>query len=187
MAPIKPFKIDIPEVKIERLKQKLSLTDFPDEVVDADSWSRGAPLSDIKRLTSYWQDGFDWRKAEAKLNEFPQYKASIDIEGFGTYNVHFVYQESKVKNAIPLLFAHGWPGNFIEVIKILPELVKGGKDFPAFHVVAPSMIDFGFSDASKKVRMLVWRAVTQSLTRVERVYGRTTRRSLPQGHATPWL
>jgi hypothetical protein len=29
--------------------------------------------------------------------------------------------------------------------------VKGGKDIPAFHVVAPSLVDFGFSSGSKKV------------------------------------
>ena len=34
------------------------------------------------------------------------------------------------------------------VSKILPELVKGGQDFPAFHVVAPSLVDFGFSSPS---------------------------------------
>lgn len=34
---------------------------------------------------------------------------------------------------------------------MLPLLVDGGKDGPAFHVVAPSLIDFGFSSASKKV------------------------------------
>jgi pimeloyl-ACP methyl ester carboxylesterase len=74
----------------------------------------------------------------------------ISIDDFDTYDVHFIHQRSSVKNAIPLVFAHGWPGSFLEVTKILPELVKGGKDFPAFHVVAPSLIDFGFSAAAKK-------------------------------------
>ena len=82
----------------------------------------------------------------------------IDVDGFGTYDVHFVHQKSEVKNAIPLLFSHGWPGSFIEVSKILPELVKGGKDFPAFHVVAPSLIDYGFSAVSGKVGLRNLRA-----------------------------
>jgi len=150
MSSIVPFKIAVPDSKIRRLKQKLALTDFPDEVPDFEPWVRGPPLSDLKRLALYWENDFDWRAAEAKLNEFPQYTADIEVDGYDKYGVHFVHQPSTVKNAIPLLFVHGWPGSFIEVTKILPELVKGGEDFPAFHVVAPSLIDFGFSSASKK-------------------------------------
>jgi hypothetical protein len=152
MSHITPFKIAIPDDKIHRLKRKLALTDLPDEIVDNDKpWSRGSPLADIKRLSLYWEKGFDWRKAELKLNEFPQYITKIGVDGFDTYDVHFIHQPSAVHNAIPLLFIHGWPGSFIEVTKILPKLVQGGEGFPAFHVVAPSLMDFGFSSASKKV------------------------------------
>ena len=43
------------------------------------------------------------------------------------------------------------PGNFLEVKKILPLLTSGnGKDVPAFHVVAPSIPNYGFSDGVKK-------------------------------------
>jgi pimeloyl-ACP methyl ester carboxylesterase len=154
MSHIIPFKIAIPNDKIHRLKQKLALTDFPDEIVDThDPWSRGSPLADIKRLALYWEHVFDWRKTEAMLNEFPQYITKIEVNGFDKYDVHFIHQPSAVSNAIPLLFVHGWPGSFIEVTKVLPQLVQGGKDFPAFHVVAPSLLDFGFSSASKKVRI----------------------------------
>lgn len=103
----------------------------------------------MKRLTHHWVNGFDWRAAEAKLNKFPQYTTKIEIDGFGQQEVHFIHQPSVVKDAIPLLFVHGWPGSFIEVTRILPELVQGGDSSPAFHVVAPSLIDFGFSSASK--------------------------------------
>lgn len=147
-----PFTILVPDSKIQRLKQKLAHLDFPDEFSClADPWARGPPLTDIKRLATYWKDGFDWRKAEAKLNLFPQFKTSIDIDGFGEYDIHFVHARSECANAIPLLFAHGWPGSFIEVSKILPLLTQTGKEHPSFHVVAPSMVDFGFSSAAGKV------------------------------------
>jgi len=148
-----PFKIAVSEEKIQRLRQKLSLADYPNEVADTnDPWSRGAPLSDIKRLAQYWGNGFDWRKEEAALNRFPQFTVQVEIDGFDTLKVHFIYQPSTVTNAIPLLFLHGWPGSFVEVTKILPELVQGRKNFPAFSIIAPSLIDFGFSSASSKVR-----------------------------------
>src|SRR5438874_4953490 len=117
MSSVKPFQIAVSDQKINRLKQKLALADFPDEVVDAAPWERGPPLEDIKRLAKYWQEEFNWREAEAQLNEVPQYITKIEVDGFDTYDVHFAHQPSTVENAIPLVFVHGWPGSFIEVIK----------------------------------------------------------------------
>jgi Epoxide hydrolase N terminus len=152
MASITLFKIAFSEEKIKRLRQKLALTDLPSEVVEpTDPWSRGVPLSEIKRLAFYWQHQFDWRAVEAKLNTLPQYIANIEVEAFDRFDIHFVHQRSQVTNAIPLLFLHGWPSSFLEVTQMLPNLIDGGKGGPAFHVVAPSLIDFGFSSASKKV------------------------------------
>lgn len=46
------------------------------------------------------------------------------------------------------------PGSFLEVSKLLPLLRGGGGDGssggPAFHVVAPSLPNFGFSDRVAK-------------------------------------
>lgn len=42
------------------------------------------------------------------------------------------------------------PGSFLEVTKILSQLTEGGTDVPAFHVVAPSLPNFGFSSGVKK-------------------------------------
>lgn len=44
---------------------------------------------------------------------------------------------------------HGWPGSFLEVSKILQPLLKGGGDAPSFHVVAPSLPGYGFSEGAK--------------------------------------
>ncbi|MCJ1477575.1 hypothetical protein MMC13_006248 [Lambiella insularis] len=149
MSPITPYRIAVPEEKLSRLHQKLALADFPDELEDSD-WQYGAPLADVKRLTAYWHEHFDWRKAEAKLNELPQFTTDISVDGFDTLKIHFVHQKSEVGGAIPLLFSHGWPGSFVEASKILPELVKGGEGHPAFHVVVPSLPGYGFSEGTKK-------------------------------------
>lgn len=151
MADIKPFTISIPEKSLDDLKLRLSLARFPDELDDAE-WEYGAPLDDIKRLTQYWKDEYDWRAAEKRLNAtFVQFTTPITVEGFDPLNIHFIHQRSAVKNAIPLLFVHGWPGSFIEAVKIVKEL-SSPRDpkAPAFHVVAPSLPNFGFSDAPKK-------------------------------------
>ena len=41
------------------------------------------------------------------------------------------------------------PGHFLEVKKILPLLTSAGEGHPSFHVVAPSLPGFGFSEAPK--------------------------------------
>lgn len=152
MTSITPFKVSISDERIKRLQQRLALAELPSEVTNLNNpYSRGVPLSEMKRLALYWQNSFDWRAIEAKINEMPQYTANILLEGFDTYDIHFVHQRSHVPNAIPLLVLHGWPSSFLAVQPMLPLLVDGGIDEPSFHVVAPSLIDFGFSSANKMV------------------------------------
>jgi pimeloyl-ACP methyl ester carboxylesterase len=157
---IRPYKIAIEETRLNRLKQKLELTDLPIEL-QSDTiaeWSRGPPAVAINKLTRYWIDEYDWRKEEALLNEtLPQFITTISVEGQGDYDVHFLHKRSKAKNAIPLVFLHGWPGSFYEAAKIIHPLADGdGEDEPRFHVVAPSLIDHGFSSGSKTVS---WRRI----------------------------
>ncbi|KAJ7207580.1 Alpha/Beta hydrolase protein [Mycena pura] len=145
-----PFTISISSEQLEDLKQKLALTRFPDELSDA-GWAYGSPLADIKRLVARWKDGYDWRTHEARLNaELPQFTRDIAVDGFGTLNVHYVHKRSAVEGAVPLLFVHGWPGNFIEVRKVAPLLAEVSPDHPSFHVVALSLPGYGFSEAPKK-------------------------------------
>ncbi|KAJ7600259.1 Alpha/Beta hydrolase protein [Mycena floridula] len=146
----KSFTIAVSDDQLTLLRKKLDLHVFPDELEDAGR-KYGASLTDIRRLVARWQDGFDWRKEEARLNEeLPQFTRDIKVEGHGTLNIHYVHQKSQVENAIPLLFVHGWPGSFIEVRKILPLLVKPSSDQPAFHVVAFSLPGYGFSQGPSK-------------------------------------
>ncbi|KAF8192190.1 Alpha/Beta hydrolase protein [Pholiota molesta] len=149
-SPEKAFKIAIPDSDLTRLHQKLELATFPDELTDA-GWDYGAPLADIQRLVARWKEGYDWRKYEAQINdELPQFTRDIDVEGFGTLNVHYVHKKSDVADAVPLLFVHGWPGSFLEVRKVLPVFLESSPEHPSFHVVALSNPGFGFSEAPKK-------------------------------------
>ncbi|EMD39720.1 hypothetical protein CERSUDRAFT_112026 [Gelatoporia subvermispora B] len=144
-----PFSITVPPEDLELLRKKLEVVTFPDEIEHAD-WDYGVPLAHMKRLVAHWKDGFDWRKAEGKINAFPQFTRDIDVDGFGTLNIHYVHQRSAVENAIPLLFIHGWPGHFMEARKIIPLLTASSPDQPSFHVIAPSLPGFGFSEAPKQ-------------------------------------
>lgn len=150
MADITPYQISVPDSQIEDLKARLALTKFPDELEQA-GWDLGAPLGDVKRLVAFWKDKYDWRKAEAEMNKFPHFTTSIQVDGFEPLKIHFIYQKSKVENAIPLLFVHGWPGTFHEGLKIFPKLLEGdGVKDPAFDVVIISLPNYGFSEGSKQ-------------------------------------
>jgi hypothetical protein len=105
MASPVPYKISVPQGKIDVLKRKLSQATFPDEL-EASAWDLGSPLADMRRLTKAWGQ-WDWRQAETKLNQLPQFTTDVEVSGFGKVNVHFIHQRSDVIGAIPLLFVHG--------------------------------------------------------------------------------
>ncbi|KAL8868243.1 MAG: hypothetical protein Q9174_005117 [Haloplaca sp. 1 TL-2023] len=149
MADIQRYQISVSHEARDLIQKKLALSSLPDELDDA-AWDYGAPLEDIKRLVRYWQDKYDWRIHEKRMNALPQYHTSIPVKGFDDLDVHFVNQKSPAADAIPLLFVHGWPGSFLEVTKILPLLANTKEGEPAFHIVAPSLTNFGFSEGVKK-------------------------------------
>jgi len=144
-----PFQISVPEDDLTLLHRKLVDARFPDELADA-GWDYGVPLLDVKRLVSKWKDSYDWRAHERDLNKLPMFTRDIEVEGFGVLNIHYVHQRSKVEGAIPLLFVHGWPGSFIEVTKILPLLTSTEPGHPSFHVVAPSIPGYAWSQGASK-------------------------------------
>ncbi|KAF1817466.1 alpha/beta-hydrolase [Eremomyces bilateralis CBS 781.70] len=151
MAPdIQPFKIHVSESAIESLNDKLDASQFPEETTFSDDWKYGTPLSDIKHLAQHWREKFNWRQQEAKLNEYPQYTTSVNVDGFGEVELHFLHQQTRNGNSIPLLFCHGWPGSFLEVLRILPLLTSTAPGAPSFHIVAPSLPNFGFSSLIQK-------------------------------------
>ena len=99
----------------------------------------------MENTKSYWRDHYSWRSEETRLNKVPQYSNSIETDGFGQVDLHFVHSLSSSSHAIPLLFLHGWPGSFQEVSKAPPSLNAAG-----LHVVAPSLPGFGFSSCPDK-------------------------------------
>ena len=101
-------------------------------------------LANLQELVRYWGTDYDWRKAEAKLNAFPQFMTSID-----GVDIHFIHVRSRHPNALPLIITHGWPGSVFEQIKLIGPLTDptafGGRAEDAFDVVIPSLPGFGFS------------------------------------------
>ncbi|WP_028778810.1 epoxide hydrolase family protein [Shimazuella kribbensis] len=145
---IKPFKIDIPSLQIEDLFERLNKTIFPSEWKNAD-WHSGPTQDYAKNHIQYLLNEYDWRKHEAQINQYPQFTTEIDGQ-----NIHFLHVRSQEKQAKPLLLLHGWPGSFVEFLKVIDPLTNprahGGKPENAFHLVIPSLPGFGFSGPTKE-------------------------------------
>jgi pimeloyl-ACP methyl ester carboxylesterase len=140
---IHPFKIETPEAELEDLRARVTATRWP-EKEGVDDASQGVQLETTQALARYWLTEYDWRKCEARLNAAPQFITEID-----RLDIHFVHVRSKHEDALPLVVCHGWPGSFIEQMKIVDLLTDptahGGSASDAFHVVIPNMPGYGFS------------------------------------------
>ena len=140
---IRPFTIEIPEADLEDLRARIAAARWP-EKEPVDDLSQGVPLATLQTIARYWHDEYDWRKCEARLNAVPQFVTEID-----GLDIHFVHVRSKHEDALPLVVCHGWPGSFVEQMKIVDLLTDpaahGGSASDAFHVVIPDMPGYGFS------------------------------------------
>lgn len=140
---IRPFQVNIPEAALVDLRSRLAHTRLPEKETVTD-FSQGVPLKTIKQVLHHWQNGYDWRKAEARINSVPNFITEID-----GLDIHFIHVRSKHENALPLIVTHGWPGSIIEQLKIIGPLTDptahGGSASDAFHVVIPSLPGYGFS------------------------------------------
>ena len=141
---VTPFTYHAPQDALDDLTQRLADARWPESEPVGD-WSQGVPLAKLRALVEYWRTDYDWRRCEATLNGFDQYRTEID-----GLNFHFLHVRSRHANALPILITHGWPGSVIEFFKIIEPLTNptahGGQAQDAFHVIAPSLPGFGFSD-----------------------------------------
>lgn len=141
---ITPFTLAIAEETLADLRSRLARTRWPERETVAD-WSQGVPLASIQSLCDYWARDYDWRRCEARLNALGQYRTRID-----GLSIHFLHVRSKNPDAAPLILSHGWPGSVVEFLDVIGPLTDpvahGGDAADAFHVVAPSLPGFGYSD-----------------------------------------
>src|SRR5262249_21653493 len=121
----------------------------PDTVAGS-GWTYGLDLEWMKALADYWLQEYNWRVHERALNEYPHHIAAID--GF---RIHYLHFRSRHTNAVPLIITHGWPGSFLELLKVAPMLADDAA--PPFHVIVPSLPGFGFSERPSAAGMNAFR------------------------------
>jgi pimeloyl-ACP methyl ester carboxylesterase len=131
------FKCHIKQAAIDNLKFRIAQTRWTDEIIDS-GWEYGANLNYMQELADYWLNSFDWRKVEDDINKYPNYITQID-----GVKIHYLHIKGKGKTSVPLIITHGWPGSFLEMMKLIPLLTTDPE--LSFDLIIPSVIGFGFS------------------------------------------
>jgi len=143
MSEIERFRIAVPDEDLADLRARLHATRWPEMWADPE-WAYGIDHGFLRDLCRYWADEYDWRRHEAELNQFAQYRTQVDGA-----TLHFLHVRSPEPDAFPVVMTHGWPGSVVEFVKVLGPLTDpvahGGKRDDAFHVVCPSIPGYGFS------------------------------------------
>ena len=93
---IERFTVSIADETLSDLRRRLASPRWPIGVTT----DGGIPLDDVRELTRYWRDEFDWRRQEERINRFHHVRGS---------GIHFIHERS---SRPPLLLLHGWPGSF---------------------------------------------------------------------------
>ncbi len=135
--------INIDQARLDDLRARLAATRWPDAETTGD-WRQGIPLAYMRELCAYWQNDYDWRRLETRLNDLNPQQTTID-----GLDIHFFHIRSPHENALPLILTHGWPGSPVEFLKVIEPLsnptAHGGNAEDAFHLVIPNLPGYGFS------------------------------------------
>jgi microsomal epoxide hydrolase len=142
-ARLEPFRLTVPDSVLQDLHTRLRLARWPIDVPD-EPWRWGTDAGFLRPLIDHWTNSFDWRAWEGRLNEFPQFIATIDA-----LDVHVLIEQGSGDNPLPIILTHGWPGSVFELLPLVSQLAHperyGGSTDDAFTVVVPSLPGFGLS------------------------------------------
>ena len=92
---IEPFLIQVDDSALEDLRSRLAHTRFPNQIAETE-WEVGIPVAYLRELVTYWMDGYDWRREEARLNRLDHFRTRIDGQ-----SIHFVHVRSPHAEAMP--------------------------------------------------------------------------------------
>lgn len=140
-----PFTIPVNETELAWVHARVRDFRFFEEP-EGHHWEHGANRAFMERLRDHWLHRHDWPATIARLNRFDNLRVEVD-PGF---HLHCIHRRSHRPDARPLLIAHGWPGSILEFEAIIDRLAdpeQAGQ--PAFHVVAPSLPGYAWSDKPK--------------------------------------
>ncbi|WQF84510.1 Putative epoxide hydrolase, alpha/Beta hydrolase [Colletotrichum destructivum] len=147
MAPLRKLNFHVPDSKINEFTSLLSSSKIGPETWynNHNNTDFGTTRDWLAKAKDSWLD-LDWRNQEDRINSFPNFNTTINDVDIGPINIHFVGLYSSRRDALPLLFLHGWPGSFLEFLPLLDILKsKYTTESLPYHVIIPSLPDYGLS------------------------------------------
>jgi pimeloyl-ACP methyl ester carboxylesterase len=133
MAGVERFSIPCSQDAVDDLRGRLGRIRWPD--APGPAWEYGIDREFLREICEYWRDGFDWPAQVERLAEFPHYRCVVEDVG-----IHFIHARGTGPERLPLIVTHGWPGSFVEMLRLIPLLTD------EFDLVVPSMPGYGYSD-----------------------------------------
>jgi pimeloyl-ACP methyl ester carboxylesterase len=133
------FTVEFGADAVDDLRARLARIRWP-EPETVDDWSQGVPLTYLREVCHYWANDYDFQAAQARLNRFPQFRATVD-----GLDIHYLHVASPHANATPIVLTHGWPGSFVEFLDVIEPLTTPTDPADAFEVIVPSLPGFGYS------------------------------------------
>ncbi|WP_022894098.1 epoxide hydrolase family protein [Agromyces subbeticus] len=135
--------IEVRHDELDDLRDRLLRTrwspDWP-----STGWAAGTEQTELRRLTAYWADGFDWHAQQQAINDLPWAVAMIDA-----IPVRYLRFDAERTGAVPLILTNGWPSTALELVELARRLAApsryGGDAADSFTVIVPALPGFPFS------------------------------------------
>lgn len=144
MSQVRSFEINVAQAKLDSIRERVANYSWFPAPTGLPDWQLGMSTPVLQDIQNYWLTEFDWRSAEANLNQYPHFIAEID-----GLPIHFLHVVGEAGGRRPLLITHGWPGSFFEFFEAIGPLAypgqHGGSSEDAFDLIIPSLPGYGFS------------------------------------------
>ncbi|KAK5734510.1 hypothetical protein LTR17_008870 [Elasticomyces elasticus] len=146
---VNPFTVSIPDKALDELKQLLHLSKIGPPTFE--NTRQAGPSYGLSRTWTamakdHWLNQYDWRKNEARINSFDNYKANVAVDKSDDVELHFIALLSKKQDAVPIVLLHGWPGSPLEFLGLLEHTRKKYSPEEApYTFIVPSLPGYGFS------------------------------------------
>ncbi|WP_127501997.1 epoxide hydrolase family protein [Actinoplanes solisilvae] len=147
--PLTPTPIHVPDEVLTDLKNRLANTRWSDDLGNED-WFYGVPREYLQELVEHWQNDYDWRAAEKRLNEYENY--FVEVDGV---KIHLLRKPGAGPDPKPLILTGGWPWVVTHLLPVVDRLAAPGEE--SYDVIVATIPGAGFSTPVSRPDLNFWK------------------------------